>query len=122
MRRINETLREILAVEIDRLKDPGLGFVTLTGVDTAPDLMSAKVFYSVLGDDEQHASTAAALKRAAPHLRSLLGRQVRLKFTPELRFTVDVSIEGGMRIDEVLRSLEEEDDEAGDRNGDPAGG
>jgi ribosome-binding factor A len=50
MRRVNELLRESIAEEIARLKDPGLGFVTITGIDTAPDLRSARVYYSVLGD------------------------------------------------------------------------
>ena len=56
LRRVNERLREVIALEVERLKDPGLGFVTITGVDTAPDLRSARVYYSVLGDEAAYAT------------------------------------------------------------------
>jgi ribosome-binding factor A len=120
MRRVNETLREVIAAAVTRLKDPGLGFVTITGVDTAPDLRSARVYYSVLGEDDE--ATREALERAAPHIRGVVGRQVRLKYTPELRFELDQAIEQGLRIERLLRSLREEDDEGNDPGVDPAGG
>lgn len=108
LRRVNESLKEAIADEIARLTDPGLGFVTVTGVDTAPDLRTAKVYYSVLGDEAQLEDTAAALRRATGHVRAALGRRVRLKYLPELRFEVDTSIEEGMRIDRLLRRLADE--------------
>jgi ribosome-binding factor A len=108
LRRVDESLKEAISDEISRLTDPGLGFVTITGVDTAPDLRSARVYYSVLGDHEQHESTRRALGRAAARIRSGVGRRVRLKYIPELRFELDESIEAGMRMDELLRAIGEE--------------
>lgn len=122
MRRVDEVLREVIASEVARLKDPGLGFVTITGVSTAPDLRSARVYYSVLGDAGQHEETEAALRRAAPHVRAAVGRQVRLKYTPELRFEPDEAVERGLRMEQLLRELREERDEGDDQGADPEGG
>ena len=108
MRKVNELLREVVAEEVTELKDPGLGFITITGVDTSPDLRNATVFYTVLGTDEEKAATAEALTRAAPRLQASIGGQVRLKYTPRLRFAVDPSIDEGLRIDAILHHLEEE--------------
>jgi len=122
MRRVNELLREVIAEEVERLKDPGLGFVTITGVDTAPDLRNARVYYSVLGDDDQPRNTAAALGRASSRIRAVVGEQVRLKYLPELRFEPDSAIEQGMRIEEILQGLREEHGEGDDPGTDPEGG
>jgi len=111
MRRVNELLRETVAEEIRELKDPRIGFVTVTGVETAPDLRNATVYYSVLGDEEAAADTAAALSHAAAHIQEGVGSQVRLKYLPKLRFRVDPSIEQGDRIDRLLAAIHEEDDE-----------
>ncbi|MCB2224956.1 MAG: 30S ribosome-binding factor RbfA [Actinobacteria bacterium] len=109
LRRVNESLKEVIADEVSRLTDPGLGFVTITAVDTAPDLRSARVYYSVLGDEEQESETAKALGRAGAHIRSAVGRRVRLKYLPELRFEQDPSIGQGMRIERLLSELREEE-------------
>lgn len=111
MRRVDETLREIIADELTRLKDPGLGFVTITGVETSPDLRAARVFWTVLGDEEQRAETAAALQRARARIRSAAGEQIRLKYLPDLVFTYDVSIDRGMRMERLLHELEEGGDD-----------
>ncbi len=103
--RLNEVVLECLATELDRLSDPRLGFVTLTSVEVVSDLRSADVWYSVLGTAEEHADTAAALASAGPHLRSVLGRHVRMKFTPELRFHEDSSVASGERIEAIIRDL-----------------
>ena len=100
--RVGEEFREILAEAIHDLKDPRVGFVTVTGVKVSSDLHVAWVYYTVLGDERARAATRAALRSAAPHLRHELGRQVRLKVTPELRFELDDSIRTGERIDELL--------------------
>ena len=121
-RRVNELLREVIAEEVARLKDPGLGFVTITGVDTAPDLRSARVYYSVLGDEGQQEATGEALERSAPHIRHEVGRQVRLKYLPELRFETDEAIERGLRMEQLLRDLREEQDERDDPPSDPERG
>ena len=110
MPRVNELLREVIAEEVRTLKDPAIGFVTITEVDTSPDLRNAYVYYTTLGSDEEQAACAEALERAAPHLRTRLGGQVRLKYTPALEFRVDASLETGMRIDSLLRRIGGPDD------------
>ena len=122
LRKVNEALHQTIAVEVERLKDPGLGFVTITGVEASPDLRNARVYYSVLGDEAQHRETQAALLRASPRIRVVVGRQVRLKFLPELHFEPDAAIERGMRMEEILRRLREERDEGVDTQGDTPGG
>ncbi|MDP2624409.1 MAG: 30S ribosome-binding factor RbfA [Actinomycetota bacterium] len=122
MRRVNELLREVIADEVALLKDPGLGFVTITSVDTSPDLRTARVYYSVLGDAAQRESTAAALGRASSRIRAATGDQVRLKYLPTVEFEFDEAIDRGMRMEELLRHLEEEDDESDAPGGDPEGG
>jgi ribosome-binding factor A len=107
MPRVNELLREIIAEEIRKLKDPAIGFVTVTAVETAPDLRNAFVFYTVLGTDEEKAASAAALERASSHIRSQVGAQVRIKYTPALEFRVDSSLEEGLRMDAILRDISE---------------
>ncbi len=105
MPRVNELLREVIAEEVVRLKDPAIGFLTITAVDTSPDLRNARVFYTALGSEEEQAACAAALERATPHIRARLGSQVRLKYTPALEFRVDDSLEAGMRMDAILREI-----------------
>lgn len=119
MRRVNELLREVIADEVARLKDPGLGFVTITGVDTSPDLRSARVFYTVLGDEAQRAETQAALGRARSRIRAVTGSQVRLKYLPDLSFQYDEAVDRGLRMEKLLHDLEEEDGDGPDR---PAAG
>jgi len=110
MRRVNELLREVIADEVARLKDPGLGFVTITGVDTSPDLRAARVYYSVLGEPEQRKETQAALERATSRIRAATGDQVRLRYLPTLDFEYDEAIERGLRMEQLLRNLGEEDE------------
>lgn len=112
MRRVNESLREVIAGEVARLKDPGLGFVTITGVDTSPDLRAARVFYSVLGDESDREATRAALERATSRVQSVVGSEVRLKYNPRLAFLFDESVERGIRIDRLLHEIDEGDDDA----------
>jgi len=108
--RIGEEFREILAEEILKLKDPRVGFVTVTGVKVTADLRRAWVFYTVLGDDKAKAATGAALRSARPHLRAVIGREVRLRYLPELEFEEDASIERGERIDALIAELHREGD------------
>jgi ribosome-binding factor A len=103
--RVAEEFREILAEEIPRLKDPRVGFVTVTRVDMAPDLRKAVVYYTVLGESRDHKRTRAGLISARTHLRSVLGHQVRLKFTPDLEFREDVGLAQDERINELLREI-----------------
>lgn len=105
--RVSEEFREILAEEIPRLKDPRVGFVTVTGVRVTPDLRHARVLYTALGDDRERAATRAGLRSARAHLRAVLGHQVRLKFLPELEFEEDESMESAQRIDRIIAELHE---------------
>ena len=111
--RVNEVVREVVAEELERLSDSGLGFLTVTGVEVSPDLRQATVWYSVLrppgGIPEGHEhDTEDALKAATPHLQSVIGRQVRMKYTPHLVFREDPAIRTGERVDEILRQLHSE--------------
>jgi ribosome-binding factor A len=109
--RVNEVLIEIIAEELNRLSDPRLEMVTLTGAEVSTDLAYATLYYSALDlaggtqSDEQVKATGAALHKATPHLRRVLGRQVRWRNTPALTFKVDPSVAAGQRIEELLREI-----------------
>jgi len=111
--RVSEEFREILAESIQGLKDPRIGFVTVTGVRVSPDLHVAWVFYTVLGEEKERVATRAALRSATPHLRRELGRQIRLKVTPELRFEEDDLAGAADRIDRLLEQVQHEEDPDG---------
>lgn len=103
MRRVNEAVREVLSGHItDDLKDPRIGFVTVTGVETSPDLRHARVYVSVLGSEEQKADALTGLQSAAGYLQSKVGQELRMKHTPTLDFQYDDSVDRGMRITELL--------------------
>lgn len=105
--RVNEVVRETLAEELERMSDPRLGFITLTGVEVSPDLRYADIYYSLLGTPEEQADSANALRSASPRLRATLGKQVRLKFVPELRWREDPAIAQGQHIEGIIRSIHE---------------
>jgi len=107
--RVSEELREILAEEIPKLKDPRVGFVTVTGVHVTPDLRMARVRYTAMGDEPARRATAAALRSARGHLRGVIGHQVRMKALPDLEFEEDETSESGDRIESLLRALQEEE-------------
>ena len=107
IRKVNASLQKVIAAEVELLKDPRLGFVTITSVDTAPDLRSAIVSYAVLGDDQQRAQTDEALTAATPRVQQAVGRAVRLKFTPRIAFRLDEHVDQGARLSAILRQLEE---------------
>ena len=111
MRRVNEQLREIIAEGVGHLKDPRIGFVTITGVECAPDLRHAVVFYSVLGSEEEAQETAEALRSAARKIQAAVAKEVRLKYTPVLEFRIDLSIEYGAKISKILHELQESEKE-----------
>jgi ribosome-binding factor A len=111
--RVAEEFREILAEEIPRLKDPRVGFVTVTHVDVTGDLRRATVFYTAFGDDAAKRRTRAGLESATAHLRQALGQQVRMKFTPELEFEEDIGLTQVERVSELLRQIETESKKPG---------
>jgi ribosome-binding factor A len=107
MRRVNEAVREVLSARIaEGLKDPRIGFVTVTSVETSPDLRSARVWVSVLGDDAEREATLAGLASAHGVLQQTIARELRMKRTPTLEFVFDSSIDRGMRITELLEREE----------------
>ncbi len=107
MRRVNEALREVLSAEIAAgLKDPRVGFVTVTAVDTTPDLSQARVYVSVLGDEEERADSLAGLTSSHGYLQAAIASELRMKRTPTLEFVHDESIDRGFRIDALLEEGE----------------
>jgi len=112
MRRVNEVMREVLGTAISsELQDPRIGFVTVTAVDTSPDLRHARVFVSVLGSEHEREQTLAALRSAHGLLQGVVNAQLRLKRTPALSFEYDPSIERADRITRMLDSPEPEEAE-----------
>jgi ribosome-binding factor A len=109
--RVNEVMLEVLADELERMNDPRLELVTLTGVDVSRDLAHAKVYYSTLTATavDQRASIPeeadAALQAAGSHLRGVVGRQMRIRQVPRLTFAVDPGIVSGQRIEDLLREI-----------------
>ncbi len=106
LRRVNELLREVIAEECRTLKDPRIGFLTVTGVSVSPDLRNAEVYYTVMGTDEAADETAQALAGASARVRAAVGRQVRLKYIPKLRFLPDPAIAHARRIESLLREIQ----------------
>jgi ribosome-binding factor A len=105
MRRVNEAIKEIVGTAIMKdLKDPRIGFVTLTSVDTAPDLTHAKIFLSVYGKQAEKTATLEGLRHARPYLQRLIADELKIKRTPTLEFVYDESVDQGMRIQAILRS------------------
>ena len=111
--RVGEEFREILAEEIPKLKDPRIGFVTVTGVKVTADLRRAWVYYTAFGDDKERASTRAGLRSAIPRLRGVIGKQVRMKFLPELQFEEDATLEQAAEIDRLIATLNAGDGSTG---------
>jgi ribosome-binding factor A len=103
MRRVNEVLREVIGAAITAdLSDPRIGFVTVTSVETSPDLRSAKVYVSVLGDEEAREGTLAALRASHGVIQARIAAETRLKRTPTLGFRYDETVEQGIRISRLL--------------------
>ena len=103
MRRVNEAVREVVSARIaEGLRDPRIGFVTVTAVETSPDLRHARVWVSVLGSEEERAASLAGLESAHGVLQQAVAGELRMKRTPTLQFVFDESIDRGMRITELL--------------------
>jgi ribosome-binding factor A len=110
MRRINEVLREVVGATISGdLSDPRIGFVTVTAVETSPDLRTAKVFVSVLGSEEAREATLSGLRSSHGVLQSRIAAETRMKRTPTLSFHYDDTIEQGVRISQLLEDGPEDE-------------
>jgi ribosome-binding factor A len=111
MRRVNESIKEVLGSAVPELKDPRIGFVTITGVETAPDLRHARVFVSVLGSEQKRARSLKGLDAAHGVLQARLARELRMKRTPQLAFEYDPTVERGVRMTKLIDELAPDDDD-----------
>lgn len=109
MRRVNEALREVISAAIGELKDPRIGFVTVTGVRTSADLRLARVFVSALGPARRRREMLAGLQSAHGLVQAQIARELRLKRTPQLTFEYDPSIEGGVKLSKLIDELSPDD-------------
>jgi len=110
MRRVDEAVRAVLSDAIAKeLQDPRVGFVTVTGVKTTPDLRQARVYVSVLGDEQARAESLAGLRSARGFLQGRVASELTLKHTPTIEFEFDESIDRGMRITRLLEELGPDD-------------
>ena len=105
MRRVNEAVRQVLSEALPELKDPRIGFVTVTGVETSPDLRQARVFVSVLGSAKKRKQSLEGLAAAHGVLQSRLARELRMKRTPTLAFEYDPTVEEGVRMSKLIDGL-----------------
>jgi ribosome-binding factor A len=114
MRRVNEAVRNVVADGVRDLKDPRIGLVTVTGVDTAPDLRHATVYVSVLGSGRKQRASLVGLEAAHGVLQSRLAHELRLKRTPQLTFEYDPTVERGVRMTRLIDELAPDDDDSDD--------
>lgn len=117
--RVAEEIRGVLAEAIREVRDPLVGFVTLTGVDLSPDLRLARVYVSRLGTEADRNAAVSALNHAGAFLRHAVAERARLRFTPALRFVSDATIERGSRVEAIIRELHADD--GGPSRDDPEG-
>ncbi len=111
MRRVNESIRQVLSERLPELKDPRIGFVTVTGVVTARDLRQATVYISVLGSEKQRDKTLRGLEAAHSVLQAAIAQELKLKRTPQLAFEYDPSVERGVRMTKLIDDLAPPDDD-----------
>ncbi len=109
MRRVNEAVREVLSEAVGELKDPRIGFVTVTGVVTSADLRHATVYVSVLGSERKRERTLRGLESARGPLQARLNRELHLKRTPQLAFEYDPTVERGVRLTKLIDELTPDD-------------
>jgi ribosome-binding factor A len=110
MRRVNEAVRQVLSETVGELKDPRIGFVTITGVETSPDLRHARVYVSVFGPEKERRESLAGLEAAHGVLQARLARELRMKRTPQLAFEYDPSVERGVRLTQLIDELAPDDE------------
>jgi ribosome-binding factor A len=105
MRRVNEALKQVLSEGIGELKDPRIGFVTVTGVEASPDLRQATVYVSVLGGERKQEATLSGLRSSHGVLQKKVSQELRLKRTPQLSFEYDPTVERGVRLSRLIDEL-----------------
>ena len=109
--RVGQQIQEAVAGMLTRgeLRDPRIGFITITGVKMSPDLRVARIFYSMIGTDEQKAETQKGLEAAKGFVRRGITSQLHLRLSPEVFFTFDESVEEGDKIDRLLREVKQKE-------------
>jgi ribosome-binding factor A len=112
--KVQKLAREVLGETIQGLKDPRIGFATVTAVRVSADLRHARAFVSVMGSDEERANTMAGLVSATPFLRTEMGRQMRLKYLPELNIELDTGPEDAERLERIIKQIHEAEEHGGD--------
>jgi ribosome-binding factor A len=119
LRRVDEAVRKVLSEGIAELKDPRIGFVTVTAVQVTNDLEHAKVWVSILGSEQARERALRALDGAAGVLQARVNRELHLRRTPHLRFTYDAAVERGVRMSKLIDELApaDETDETDDGHG-----
>ncbi len=105
----DQVKQEIADILMRKIKDPRIGFVTVTGVDLADDLRNATVYVSVYGSDVEKEKSLKGLRSASSFIRSELGKRMRMRYLPELLFRFDATVERGAHIMELLREIEEKE-------------
>ena len=110
--RVTENVKEMISLLIDRkIKDPRVEFVTVTGVEVSADLRHCKVFFSTLGGKKEHDRALVGLESASGYIRGELGKRLRMKYTPAIRFYFDETVEQGERIDRIINRLKAKEKE-----------
>lgn len=110
--RINETIKEVLCeLLLGRIKDPRVGMVTITSVRVTSDLSLARVYYSVMGDEDMRAETEQGLNSARNFMRNTIGKELKIRNAPELRFIYDDSLDKSFAIEEALQKTKKNEDE-----------
>jgi len=109
--RLNESIKELLSeLILSRIKDPRVGFVTITGVEVSKDLVTAKVFYTVLGNDDERDESKQGLESAKNFLRKTISGELKLRNTPDFRFIYDNSLDRSVQIEDALKKIQTDDD------------
>ena len=108
--RLNENIKELLSeLILKKIKDPRVGFVTITSVKISADQMTAKVYFSVMGSEQDRLDSRKGLRSARNFMRRVVGDQLKLRHVPEFRFVYDDSLDKAMKIEEVLKELKKND-------------
>lgn len=109
--RVSVQIKQVVALELEKVRDPGLGYITITDVTLSPDFRNATVFYTVYGDEPARLSSADALERAAPHFRSALARLLRMRRVPALTFELDPVPAAASKVETIIADLNRKDEQ-----------
>ncbi|MEW6009236.1 MAG: 30S ribosome-binding factor RbfA [Candidatus Omnitrophota bacterium] len=107
--RVGQEIKRLISEIIrDEIRDPRIGFITITDVELSKDLRDANVYFSVLGSKEQEKKSIEGINQASAFIRKLIGERIKLRFNPQLKFKLDRSIAYGMKIEKMLKEIKDE--------------